>query len=168
MKTIDSAEKTGEYASKWGISDFYDEAEQSLRDALESGEDFDTGWFGCKKEINYGQIAREDGEITVSVCCHMDDLWDEEDLIYDTMKEEVELPEEIIDSIRDAAIDDGIDDKTELSMTLSGNASFDDIVEAIDTLENEAMEANHSMFLRLTDIVDAHIQYMKEAESDGN
>lgn len=164
MKKIDIAENTGEYASKWGISDFYEEAEQSLRDALASGEDFDTGWFGCKKEINYGQIVREDGEITVSVCCHMDDLWEAEDLIYDTMKEEVELPEDIIDSIRDAAIDCGIDDKTELTMVLSAEASYDDIVEALDSQEKEAMEANHSMFLRLTDIVDAHIRYMKEAK----
>lgn len=163
MKEIDIAEKTGFYASKWGISDFYEEAEQSLRDALASGEDFDTGWFGCKKEINYAQIIREGGNTTVSVCCHMDDLWDEEDLIYDTMKEEVELPDSIINSIRDAAIDDGIDDNTELSMTLSEEASFDDIVEALDTLEKEAMEANHSMFLRLTDIVEAHIQYVKGA-----
>jgi len=92
MKEIDIAENTGEYASKWGISDFYEEAEQSLRDALASGEDFDTGWFGCKKEINCAQIVREGGEITVCVSAHMDDLWDSEDLIYDTMKEEVELP----------------------------------------------------------------------------
>lgn len=166
MKTIDIAENTGIYASKWGISDFYEEAEQSLRNALASGEDFDTGWFGCKKEINYAQIIREDGEIIVSVCCHMDDLWDDESLIYDTMKEEVELPGDIIDSIRDAAIDDGIDDKTELSIVFSAEAGFDDIVEALGTLEKEAMEANHSMFLRLTDIVDAHIQYMKGAESN--
>lgn len=168
MKEIDIAENTGEYASKWGISDFYEEAEQSLRDALASGEDFDTGWFGCKKEINYAQIVREGGEITVYVSAHMDDLWDSEDLIYDTMKEEVELPEDVIDSIRDFAIDDGIDDNTELSMTLSAEVSYEDIVDALDTLEKEAMEANHSMFLRLADIVDAFIQHMKEADSDGN
>lgn len=168
MKGIDIAESTGIYASKWSISDFYDEAEKSLRDALASGEDFETDWFGCKKEINYAQIVREGGEITVCVSAHMDDLWDSEDLIYDTMKEEVELPEDVIDSIRDFAIDDGIDDNTELSMTLSAEASYEDIVDALDTLEKEAMEENHSMFLRLTDIVDAFIQHMKEADSDGN
>jgi len=53
-------------------------------------------------------------------------------------------------------------------MTLSAEASYEDIVDALDTLEKEAMEANHSMFLRLTDIVDAFIQHMKEADSDGN
>lgn len=168
MKEIDIAGKTGEYASKWGISDFYDEAEQSLRDALASGEDFDTGWFGCKKEINYAHIVREDGEITVCVSAHMDDLWDSEDLIYDTMKEEVELPEDIIDNIRDFAIDDGIDDNTELSTVLSAEASFKDIVDTLDALEKEAMESNHSMFLHLADIVDAFIQHMKETESVGN
>lgn len=164
MKKIDITENTGCYASNWGISDFYEEAEKSLRSALESGEDFDTGWFGCKKEINYARIVREDGEIEIDVSCHMDDLWDSEDLIYDTMDEEIELPDETISSIRDAAIVDDIDDKTELTMFLLSEASYNDIVNALDTLETEAMEANERKFLRLTDIVKAHIQGKTENE----
>lgn len=166
MKEIDIAENTGEYASKWGISDFYEEAEQSLRDALASGEDFDTGWFGCKKEINYGQIVREDGKITVSVCCHMDDLWESEDLIYDALwevtKAENELPEEIIGSIRDAAMGDNVDDSSTWAEVLPSSASFDDVVKALDKCEANADAENTGMYKRLCEIVYDHVEYMKE------
>ena len=166
MKRIDIAENTGEYASKWSISDFYEEVEKSLRDALESGEDFETDWFGCKKEINYGQIVREDGKITVSVSCHMDDLWDSEDLIYDALwevtKAENELPDEIIDSIRDAALGDNVDDSSTWTEVLPSSASFDDVVEALDKCEANADAENTGMYKMLCEIVYAHIEYMKE------
>lgn len=166
MKKIDIAENTGIYASKWCISDFYEEAENALRSALESGEDFETDWFGCKKEINYGQIAREDGKITVSVCCHMDDLWEADDLIYDALwevtKAENELPEEIIDSIRDAAIDDCVDDSSTWTEVLPSSASFDDVVKALDKCEANADAENTGMYKCLCEIVHAHVEYMKE------
>lgn len=167
MKTIDIAEHTGWYASKWGISDFYEEAEKSLREALSSGEDFETDWFGCKKEIHYAKISREAGVITLSVSCHMDDLWEQDDLIYDALWEMTKiekcLPEEIIDSIRDAACDERIDDSTTRSATLPGSASFEDIVAALDKLEGNADADNTGMYKRLCEIVYAHVEYMKEA-----
>lgn len=169
MKTIDIAERTGEYASKWGLTDFYPEAEEKLQEVLASGEDFDTGWFGCKKEIRYARIVREEGEIEISVAAHMDDLWEEDDLIYDALWEvskiEDELPEEIIDSIREAAIYD-IDDHTELSITLPATSTFDEIVEAMGKLEDEAEENNHRMYLELCEIVKAHVDYMNTEVSE--
>ena len=166
MKKIDIEENTGCYASKWGISDFYDEAEKSLKAALDSGEDFDTGWFGCKKEIHYGQIVREDGNVTVSVCCHMDDLWESEELIYDALwevtKVENELPEDIIDSIRDAAIDDCVDDSSTWTEVLPSSVSFDDVVKALDKCEVNADAENTGMYKRLCEIVYYHVEYMKE------
>lgn len=166
MKKIDITEKTGWYASKWGVSDFYEEAEKALREALASGEDFDTGWFDCKKEINSGRIVREDGEITVSVTCSIDDLWESDDLIYDALWEvasiEQLLPEEIIDSIRDAACDDGIDDHTTMDETLPGSASYEDIVAVLGRLEGAAGDHNHEMYKELCEIVKAHLEYMAE------
>lgn len=165
MKTIDIAENTGIYASKWGISDFYEEAEKSLRDVLNSGEDFETDWFGCKKEIHYAQITREAGKITVSVSCHMDDLWDGDDLIYDALwevtKSENELPEEIVDSIRDAAIDEQIDDRYTESVLLPASASFEDVVKALDSCEALANRNNTGMYKRLCEIVREHVEYIK-------
>lgn len=163
MKTIDIAERTGEYASKWGLTDFYPEAEEDLRAALESGEDFETDWFGCKKEIRYAKITGGQEEITIEVSAHMDDLWESEDLIYDALWEvskiEDELPEEIIDSIRDAAIYD-IDDHTDLDVTLPRSATWEEINRAIENLEYEAEANNHRMYLELCGIVKAHVDYM--------
>ena len=166
MKEIDITENCGCYASKWGISDFYPEAETSLRQVLESGEDFDTGWFGCKKEINYARIVKADGEIEVFVTCRMDDLWDESDLIYDALWEVAKIedvvPREIIRSIRDAACDEGLDDHTTCSTTLPDSATFDEIVAALTKLEAEADDNNTTMYHELCEIVKGHIEYMKE------
>lgn len=165
MKTIDIAQHTGEYASKWGISDFYEEAEKDLREILASGEDFDTGSFGCKKEINYASIKREDGVIEIEVTCCMDDLWEQEDLIYDALSElniEEELPRKIVDSIRDAACDCQLDDHTTLTVELPGNASYEDVVAALDKLEGEASNNNHDMYKELCEIVKDTVEYMKE------
>lgn len=165
MKTIDIAERTGEYASKWGLTDFYPEAEEDLRAALESGEDFETDWFGCKKEIRYARITGDEDGITIEVSAHMDDLWDAEDLIYDALWEatkiEKQLPDEIIDSIRDAAVYD-VDDHTDLDVALPRSASFEEIVRAMEHLEYEAEANNHEMYLELCEIVKGHVDYMKE------
>ena len=154
------------YASKWGLTDFYEGRDVVLREAIDSGEDFDTGWFGCKKEIRYARIVREEGELAVYVSAYMDDLWDSEDLIYDALwtacNSEKELSGETIDNIRDWAIDDGIDDVTELSMVLSEGASFEDVVAAVDKLEGEAEENNTDMFDRLCEIVKNFVSEEKE------
>ena len=155
---------TGLYAAHWGLTDLYEESAAALKAALDSGEDFETEWFGAKKEINYAQVSREDGKITVRVSSHCDDLWDSDDLIYDALwhvsKIEEELPEEIIDSIRDAAIDDGIDDSCTIEKDLPADATFDDVVKTMGQLEDETMQDNHESFERLCDIVKAHVQYM--------
>lgn len=164
MKGIDIC--YGEYASKWGLTDFYEDSEQKLREALASGEDFDTGWFGCKKEIRYAKIERENGKVIVSVSCHMDDLYESDDLIYDALwsacKIEKELPEEILDSIRDAAIWDGLDDYTSESTELSESASFEEICGSIGRLEESAEQHNSKMFDDLCFVVKSHVQYMEE------
>lgn len=150
------------------MTDFYPEAEQKLKDALASCEDFDTGWWGCKKEINYARVRREDGAIIVEVSAHMDDLYDycsSPDLIYDALWEEChteeELPDDIIDSIIFAAINDGIDDHTDICDALDSDATFDDVCFMLARFEAYAMAENRSMYLRLRDIVAAHYEYLK-------
>ena len=164
MKQIDIT--YGSYASKWGLTDFYEESKSKLTEALDSGEDFDTGWFGCKKEIRYARIKRENGIITVEVDCDMDDIYEQGDLIYDALwdscKVEIELPEEIMESIQYSAYDYDLTPRTELMEELSADATFDEIVEKIEELENEAEKNNHSMFVRLCAIVKDHYIYMQE------
>lgn len=47
--------KSGD-GSHWGLTDLYPEKEAALKAALESGEPFDTGWYGSKKEIASGRV----------------------------------------------------------------------------------------------------------------
>ena len=95
----------------------------------------------------------------------MDSLWDGEDLIYDALWEECkmteELPDEIIDSIRDAAMDCGIDEETTISDSLPADADFDRVVSMIDRFEGYAEAENNSMYQRLCGIVADHVAYMK-------
>lgn len=170
MKTVDIS--YGEYASKWCLTDFYPISEDRLRHALESGEDFDTGWFGCKKEIRYARYVREGDDFTVEVSSHMGYLYESDDLIYDALwdviqseyvlpcdaiKSEEELPEDILESIRDAAIDNQLDDYTTLSKTIpASTATFDEIVKITDDLENQTEESNKAMFKELCEIVSDH------------
>jgi len=166
MKNIDI--EYGMYASKWGLTDWYEESEKMLREAMASGEDFDTGWFGCRKEIRYARIVRENGEYTVEVSSHSDDLWDGDDLIYDALWEvahvEEELPDDIIDSIRDAALDDGIDDSETEQENLPGTATFEEISDVIGRLEVVTDARIHDGFRRLCDIVKDHVEFMKTPE----
>lgn len=166
MKEIDIT--YGEYAAKWGLTDLYPESEDKLRQALLSGEDFDTGWWGCKKEIRYCRITQEIGMITVEVSAHMDDLWESEDLIYDalweTTRKEYELPEEIIGSIRDDAIDDGVDDHWEEYADLQAPASYESVLSTIGKLEDLAETRLHEMYETLCQIVKAHVDYMNQKE----
>ena len=68
---------------KWGVSDWYDAFEEEMVKAIESNEPFDTGWVGCKKEIESFRVTRnEDGDAYVEVWEGMDDG---QDLVYDAV-----------------------------------------------------------------------------------
>ena len=158
MKKI---EFDGEYVSKWGLTDWYPESEKILRDVIESGEDFETEWLGCKKEIRYAKYARDEEGFVINVQSHMDDLFTGDDLIYDALwascHSEKVLPDDTIDRIRSECIEVGIDDNTEFCVTLPKDASWDEIMEMTKKLENEVEENNQDMFNRLCEIVKNHV-----------
>ena len=57
----------------WGLTDWYPEKEAALRAAFESGEPFDTGWYGSKKEIASARIRMENGTLKIEVSVSDDD-----------------------------------------------------------------------------------------------
>ena len=163
MKNIDS----GAYAAHWGLTDFYDDSRKKLQNALASGEDFTTDW-GCKKEIHYCSLTRTGGTISIRATAHMDDLYESDDLIYDALwtacHVEDELPEDIIESIRDAAIDSFMDDYSEASAEIPASSSFEEICEVIDRLIGDAEKMNNEIFTGLCEIVKAHVEFMQTPE----
>jgi len=144
-------------ASKWGLANLYPWAEAALREALASGGDFDSGWGSCRKESRSVRFRRKNGKITVDVTAHMDDIWEEPDLIFDALWEigrgDVELPDDVIDTIRELAAENGIDDSTTVTVTLPGDASFDDVMRVTGEAEDEAEANNRRMFDSLCWIV---------------
>lgn len=128
------------YASSWGLTSLYDECEKNLRFLLDQRADFRASW-DSKKSLQSVTIMRIDDVLHVDVCAWMDDLWESEDLIYDayydvTEKEE-EIPDEVIDYIRDIANEVGCDDHA--SASWKGTCpDYDKIMKKIDTLAEEA------------------------------
>ena len=66
MTTTNFNYRNGDGA-KWGPGDWYDDFREELVRALKSGEDFDTGWYGVKKEIQSARIWRDGRKLCVQV-----------------------------------------------------------------------------------------------------
>lgn len=65
---------------------------------------------------------------------------------------EEELPEDIIDSIREEALGE-IYDHTDISVVLPASATSEEIMEATGKAVNEAEQSNQEMYDRLCEIV---------------
>lgn len=147
---------TGEFASCWSLADFYPEAEQNLKELIASGEDFVTN-FGCKKEIRYCTYTRHGDVLSICLTAQMDDLWESDDLIYDAIWQAYhtvnDFPSEYIESIRGAAMEEGLDDFTTVRGEVRGNITYEAVIEETQRLEDEAEQKNTEMFERLVQIV---------------
>ena len=89
---------------KWGVTDFNEDAENALRNAIESGKFFDTGWHSTVEEFESARICRSRDGITVSVFSDgLDDCMEQWDLFSDflTYEEMEKLTDEMVDEIRD-------------------------------------------------------------------
>ena len=144
-------------ASKWGLTDLYPESEKLLREAIDSGEDFDTGGWSCRKECRSARYTRKNGKLTVRVCCDMDDL-NEGDLVYDAVyriyHEEREVTDEQMEEILDLTWFYDLSDGVSVSGTISKNkVSFDTAMQTTAYLENKAEKQLDQYFDRLCAIV---------------
>ena len=144
--------------SRWGLTDLYEDSEKDLRELLKSGYDFITEWCSCKKEPLSARYRREDGRVWVDVTQWMDSLWEDGDLIYDAVwerfhREDIEIPDEGIDYIRQIAIECGIDEGTTISEDLGSGAFFADVMDAVERCQNATDKELTDMYERLCDIV---------------
>ena len=132
----------------WGVGDFYDGNEEELRKAIESGEPFDTGWRGFKKEIQSMRIHRDETGVEVQVSAAMDEVFEQEDLFYDFLEDdEYELlTDEVVDEVRDYLCMGDFVEETEDSITLQ-NPTFDDVMKAASECADYCDERLHDSFL---------------------
>lgn len=159
------------YGSTWGITCFYDDCEALLRQALDSGEDFLAEW-GAKKEITFATVERGAGITYVEVRTGLDDLPDLVDTAvwrafggndFSTSGFDAICKLHNLDPEKDGEkattileeIEDGVQDIYQEyfggSVDLPRNASFDEIVEALERLESKAERDGHVCY---DDIVD--------------
>ena len=132
----------------WGVGDYYKDRCEKLKEALDSGEDFDTGWHGFKKEAQSMRVVRDDGEITVCVSAEMDDVFDQPDLIYDclTAEESDRITDEQIETIRNLLWLTGLNTITIETATLPSSASLDSVLYAASKLADECETCLHDWY----------------------
>lgn len=133
----------------WGVGDFYDKNEKELKDAVESGKPFDTGWHGFKKEIQSMRISRDEDSTLVEVSEAMDEVFEETDLFCDflTDKELDNLSDEMINEIREYLMMGDFVEETDSYTHLSINATFEEIMKTAIELANDCSEKLHDSFL---------------------
>ena len=143
-----------------GVTDFYEDTEKALREAIESGEHFDTGWHGSEKEPVTAQIIRDEESIMVSV--YSDGLDDCMDLFSDFLTDEEmrKLTDEMVDQIRDY-LDMGEGDFTQevsYDEELPCDASFEDVVSTMEELSELCNSTVHRRFLSCIEVT-LHVLY---------
>ena len=143
--------------SKWGLTDLYENCEADLRELLESGMDFQTTSCDCRKELLTASYARYDGKLHVSATEYMDDLWEQDDLICDALyaigKGDIELSDEDIEYIRDICTELNLDDYATVTISLPTDTTFEQLMDAVEKLENELHKETNKMFEQVKSVV---------------
>ncbi len=137
------------YASKWGVTDFYDDAKEQLEKLLASGEDF--GATGCvnKEPISFTIIARGN-KILCTVHKEMDEGYN---LIYDAVPDGYELSEEQAEEVyRDMEMSNVVSYSDNYE-ELPRNATFEQICETLGDLDCAADASLMSSFQIVEDLV---------------
>lgn len=125
----------GHYGITNSEDTFYPNVLEMITKELLSGNDFDTGWHGFKKELESMRIEACGDTITVCVHCYCDDMPDE--LISDCDNYEL-LTDKQIDEIMDYYCNDNYynTEYTE-SETLPRTATLEEILNVATNISND-------------------------------
>lgn len=141
-------------ACKWGLTDLYPEHEKALRAAIDSGKGFDTGWCYCVKEIRSFRIVSDGKVITVLAYEEMDDI---DDLIDDAIDSQTELTDDQEEKIRDYYYCYGMTSELESETTIPAT-TYEDVMKALEELENSNSEQLESWFRMIQDYAQSVIE----------
>lgn len=121
---------------KWGIGDFYEDHENELRTAIESGKPFNTGWHGWRETEYTLSISRGENQVMLDAYDCMDSALEQADLFCDflTSEESEMLTDEKLEEIRDYLIEGDFREETSDVTYLPVNATFDEIMEKASEL----------------------------------
>jgi hypothetical protein len=174
--------------AKWGLTDFYEDFEQELREAIDARKPFEAGW-SVKKEIESGHICF-DGT-TYHLCASRStdeggDLFDDAVWALCTSLKEFDMP---LSDTHELPLAFGIEmsvprlfhlwDKMrnghwlgesylqsdyEAESTLSGDATFDQIVEELEKLNQETDDASEVNFESLQESIWAFLEDLTDPE----
>lgn len=116
---------------KWGIGDFYEDHEEELRKAIESGKPFSTGWHGWRETEYTLSISRGDDATVLDVWDCMDEAFQQTALFCDflTSEETEMLTEEKLEEIRDYLMMGDFVEETGDTEYLPVTATFDEVME---------------------------------------
>lgn len=135
---------------RWGVTDFDENTEKVLREAIQSGKPFDTGWHSTVKEFESARICRSRDGITVSVFSDgLDDAMEQWDLFSDflTYEEMERLTDEMVDEIRDYLCMGEFVQEIEYEEKLPSTATYDDVVACMNELADDCRKRLHESFL---------------------
>lgn len=133
---------------KWGIGDFYEDHEKELREAIDSGKPFNTGWHRWRKEEHSMCIIRNGDQTKIIVGDCMDSALEENDLFYDFLEgDEIDmLTDEKADEIRDYLICGDFVEEVGYDSCLKANATFDEIIKEACSLLDACHNRLHESF----------------------
>lgn len=120
----------------WGVGDMRNGGDD-LRKAIESGEPFDSGWHGWKKELQSMRVQRVDsGEISVECYQEMDSALEQRDLFYDflTGDEAERLDDEMVEEIRALLFEGDFVEEVSYDEDLPADATYEQVIETAKEL----------------------------------
>ncbi len=154
MKTLEAF--THGDGAHHGLTDLYPHKMESLQEALAAGEDFTTGWYSSKKEIQSACITVRNGEAFVEVTISIDDSSDLIDTAiwnalgrneyagsgYDAMRKKYPgITDEQIDQVIDEmAMECGLGEENTSVRRSECNADQESILNTIDNITDDGVE----------------------------
>lgn len=134
----------------------YKDFADDLRIAISSGEPFDTGWHGFKKELESMKVTRKskNDDIIVEVSAYMDSAYEDAALIYDclTNEESKNLTDSMIEEIRNELDFTDFREETEEMEFISPESSLEDVIKTASDLIRYCNNELHECYLMCMEV----------------
>lgn len=142
---------------RYDVTTLNNDAEEKLRELLDSGKDFDTGWGSSTKELEGVRFYARGDEITVSVSMEMDEM---PELIGDATPDDIELNEKEVDAIQDMCDElyGGVISETVADRTIPRASAYEEVIEAVREAREEADEYLNEQYEKCKSCVNSFLE----------